>query len=377
MSTRTGFGRGFLLLALIVFVLQPSFAEDVEKKFRIGLSFGGYNNQGEISSDAANELTLVDARQNFSRYFYDPRDDSSVFGNLDIQSGPVATLSAQYAFSKVFIVEASVGYNRNDVGEIEVQAQFAGTVVPDLRRFDFRTFRIPAGDLTRVPLQLTGIARFRPRASFNPYFGAGIGYTFVGFEPSSEFDALSANMDASLGGQSRLTEATYGNPTLSISGLQIGDLDGAAVRAEDSFEWNIVGGAEFSFKRKWVAFLDLRWTFASQALEFQFNGGNYLGVPVPELTDYEFSQSAYATYGAIWITTGGLVDGGSLQWRPREGELPTFDCFTGPEPDSVRCIQAFDHSQPDGQVDPGFYYVQGGTVEYGGVGLQIGVRYTF
>jgi hypothetical protein len=376
-SIRSQARIGVALVALTLWALSPAAAEDVENKFRLGLSVGGYNNQDEITSDSANVLTLVDEDQIFAATYVDPRNDSSVFGNLDINSGPIATFSAQYAATKTFIIEGSIGYNKNDVGDIEVQAQFAGTDVPDLRRFDFRSYRIPAGTLTRVPVQLTAMARFRPRASFNPYVGAGIGYSFLGFEPSSELDELSLNMDASLGGQARLTQATFGAPQMFTPGQEdIRDMEGATVLVEDTFEWHVAGGAELSFKRKWAMFLDLRWSFASRSIEFLFDNSGYVGVPVPQLTDFEDSDAGRTTYGAFWITTGGLIDGGSLQWRPREGQPPGTNC-SGANPDPQRCVQAFDFSMPDGVVDRGFYYVQGGTVDIGGLALQIGVRYTF
>ena len=32
---------------------------------------------------------------------------------------------------------------------------------------------------------------------------------------------------------------------------------------------------------------------------------------------------------------------------------------------------------PDGQLDTGFYYAQGGTFKYDAFSLQLGIRYTF
>jgi len=363
-------------LVVIACACSVAGAADVEKKFRLGLSVGGYNNTDEISSDAANELTLVDENQVFQSIFIDPRDDSAVFGNLDIQSSGIATLSAQYAVTQVFIIEASVGYTRADLGDVEVQAQFRSIDIPDMESFNFAWYRIPAGEIERIPLQFTALARFRPRASFNPYVGGGIGYSFIGFEPSDEMNQLSLNMDASLGGQTRLTEATYGSPSLALPPAnQIFPLTGATIDARDTFEWHIAGGAELSFKRSssWSAYVDLRWTFASRSVHIGFNGGDYLGVPVPQLTDFADSEAASAIYGPVQITNGGLLDGGSIQLRPAEGEPPDTDCVENPQD----CEQYFDATMPDGIVDPGFYYAQGGTVDYGGIALQFGVRYTF
>jgi len=361
-------------VVLIACVCSAAYAEDVEKKFRIGLGVGGFNTTDDIPSDAANVLTLVDDDQVFSRIFLDPRDDSAVFGNLGINSGTVATLSAQYAVTKIFMLEASVGYGKYDVGEVEVQAQFGLIDVPDMEEFNFEWFRVPVGQLERIPLQFTALARFRPRASFHPYVGAGIGYSFIGFKPADEFNQLSMNLDASLGGQSRLTEATWGTARLvKPSDPEIGALTGATVDARDTFEWHLAGGAELSFKRRWSAFVDLRWIFGSRSLQVNFNGGDYLGVPVPQLTDYESSVVASQVFGAVYIETGGLIDGGSIQVRPKQGEPPETDCVETP----ALCEEYFDRTMPDGVADTGFYYAQGGSLDYGGVSLQIGVRFTF
>lgn len=374
MGTRSVWRRVFALVVFAAGAWSLAAAEDVEKKFRVGLAVGGFNNIDEIESDAGNVLTLVDDQQNFEDVFVDPRDDSSVFGKLDIQAGSIATVYGQYAVNKIFIVEASVGYQKTDVGDVEVQAQFDRVDISDLERFNFQTYRIPVGEMERVPIQLTALARFRPRATFNPYLGAGIGYTVVGFEPDDEFDQLSVNLDNSRGGQMRLTSALFGSPALvSPPREQITDLTGAEVDARDTFEWHVAGGAELTFKRKWVAFLDLRWTFGSRAMEIRFNGDDYLGVPVPQVTDYVNSVVGQTTYGAVRITEGGLIDGGSVQLRPVQGSPPGVNCETDPDD----CELYFDLTQPDGVPDPGRYYVQGGAVDYGGVSLQIGVRYTF
>jgi len=66
-----------------------------------------------------------------------------------------------------------------------------------------------------IPLRLSGIVRFRPRAKFNPYVGAGIGYSIVGFDPSDEFNQLSLAIDSSQGGQGQVTSALDGSPSSS------------------------------------------------------------------------------------------------------------------------------------------------------------------
>ena len=44
----------------------------------------------------------------------------SAFGALDVRAGTLGTLAVQYALTKTFLVEATVGYQKSDVGDIEI-----------------------------------------------------------------------------------------------------------------------------------------------------------------------------------------------------------------------------------------------------------------
>ncbi len=362
---------GAVAVYCLLFAAAPAVqAVDVEKKWRLGFSLGGLNNQDKIESDAGNSFTVVDRDFEFAAFYFDPRDDSAVFNDLDINSGGIATLSLQYAITKILIAEVSAGYQKADVGDIELQVQ-ADNVVPDaqIESFDFSIFQIPAGELERIPVQLSLMARFRPRANFNPYFGAGAGYSFIGFEPSEELNALSRNLDASLGAQAVLTTALNANPSMSSLAEPIGDLTGATVDARDTFEWNAFLGAELSFAKNWVVFLDLRHTFSSRALSFSFNGEESLGRSVPNLTDFSDSPLASEFFGAVAVTDGGIVDAGSFV--PIATAPPDTDCADEPQ------LCFFDTSLRDGELDTGLYYIQGGSVSYDAFSVQVGLRFTF
>lgn len=369
MRARNLTGRLTAALVFLTLCLTPAVAVDVEKKFRVSLSAGFFNSQDEISSDSGNELSLLDpVDMSFVDFFSDPRNDSGVFGNLDLQSGTITTVRAQYAVTPIFIVEASVGYQKADFGDVEMQVQFDGVNVPELEAFNFTIYRIPAGEVERVPIQLTALARFRPRSNFNPYVGAGVGYTIIGFDPTDELNELSLNMDRSEGGMMSLTSAFFGAPAL-LPPSQVTDLEGAYVDARDTFEWHLAGGAEYSFGPKWAMFLDVRWTFSSRKLEIGFNGAQGLGVSVPEFTDFKGSATDQTVYGAVRITQGGLLDGGML--IPDININPSADCDTDP----LEC--EFSVGMLDGELDTGIYYVQGGAIETGGVGVEIGARFSF
>ena len=343
-------------------------AEDVDKKWRLGLNLGGLNAQDEIESDSANVLNLVDREFMFIDQFIDPRDDGAVFGRLEIRPAALATLSAQYAVNKIFMVELSVGYQKTEVGQVELQAQFDQIPIDDDINFNFGTFRIEAGDLERIPLQVAGLARFRPRAAFNPYVGGGIGYSIIGFEPSEAFNELSRNLDNSAGQGTILSSAIIGAPNLTALGETV-DLEGARVDARDTWEWFVAMGMEYTFKPKWALLLDFRYSLSGRSIDIGFNGEDDLGEAVPFLTDFSDGASAQQAYGAVRITEGGLVDGGSLM--PLVTAPVGTDCDTDPQ----FCF--FDNTQLDGEVDKGFYYIQGGSVKYDAFSFQAGIRFTF
>jgi opacity protein-like surface antigen len=353
-------------------------AEDVEKKWRLGFNLGMSDSQGEIRSDAANILTVTDERDIQVRFFEDPRNDDAQGLKLQIDSAPRVTLSAQYAITKIFIVEMSAGYQRGDVGNIELQAEFALDPREVDQRFKFRCAgcsanelapplpAISAGEIEMVPLMVTALARFRPRASFNPYIGAGIGYIITGFEPSSELDSLSKNMDSSIG---RFTQLQTFPNRFNPVGTE-GDLGPVNVEVPDTFEWHLMGGVEYTFKRKWATYLDINWAFTSQAMTLTFDPPSpSVGISVPNKRVFVTDPEATATYGAIEILEGGIVDGGSLQ--PIDPNAPSEICEVTPS----ACV--FDGSKPDGVPDPGIYYIKSGTLDYENVTLAIGVRYTF
>ncbi len=369
-SSRTG----FIVIALVSVLAFPAMAEDVEKKWRVSFSTGFFNAYDSIESNSANRLILRDPRTfEFLQSFTDPRDESSAFGALDAQPALLGTASVQYAVTKTFMLEGSIGYQVGDIGDIELSAQFTGLLpVADEIPFRFETFRIEAGEMTRIPIQISALARMRPRAKFNPYFGGGIGYSIIGFDSTDEFNELSRNMDGAIGIQQRVTESTNGAPTLSDVLGSDQDLLGADVDARDSFEWHLTAGAEFTIKPNWSLFLDLRWVDASREIGIGFNGSDSLGIAVPNFEDFTTSGRGDQVYGPVKID-GGLIDAGQLTPTPLETVPSDTNCLVQPD----NCRDLFDLGNLDTELDSGSYYVQGGDFSYDGFAVQFGFRYTF
>jgi len=397
------------VLAAVAFSF-PAMAEDVEKKWRVSVALGGYNALDDAPSNSANTLAVVsrvkfnEGKREVVDFYADPRDDNSAFGALDVRAGVLGTLGVQYALTKTFLIEATVGYQTSDVGNVEVSAQFSGNPPPiEEVSFNFTTFHINAGELTRIPVQLNGVFRFRPRAKFNPYIAAGIGYAIVGFEPSDEFNRLSLDIDRQIGIECQLSSSFAARPVMPCGGPVRG-MQGFEVVAEDSFEYNLAVGGEVTFKRKMAMFVDLRYVGASRDMQIRVDDALELGNSVPQLVDFDDSvaaiQGVEGGYGGVLVGTGNQIDVGLMGNGYRKlvpsASNPSADCsFPLPaesciqqmfqSPGSGQLLQNFvgeiyrdtDPGVGDGRLDPGIYYVQGGQFSWSGLSLQVGFRYTF
>jgi hypothetical protein len=404
--------RTLLPALFTVLAVTTTPADDVEKKWRIGFAAGFFNSQDEIESSSANVMaTIIPCAETQTcepgvetvvRRFRDPRSDSQVFGNLDINPAMLGTLSVQYGLSKIFVIEGSVGYQKGDVGDVEVAVELLGNE-SDFLQYNFLTRRVTVGELESVPIRVTALARLRPRATLNPYFGVGMGYAIVGLSLDSEFNQLSRNMDVSRGAQRVLNPffnsapAGVSNGALQEPAGPLLDLRGATVDARDTFEWHLAGGAEIAFKKRWAAFVDIRWVDASRSVSIGFNGSDELGNSLPNFNPFDDSPLANAAYGPATVgncrkdpsgnldqngeplscTGGGLLDLGRFELVAAPGAPSNTNCKTNPSDiQSIFCVVNFVF-EPDSVPDQGDYYVQGGTFDYDGFQAQVGVRFTF
>lgn len=352
--------------AVCVLLAAPTSAraEEVEKKFRLGFSLGDYSTKGEVPSAAANRRTVYLPNGDVERVIFDPRNDSAGGDTYGIEGQLGGVLSASYAFNRFWYVEASVGYRTGSVGSVMAQVQFVGAEILNNQPFNFSIYNFDGGKITQVPLELTAGIRFRPKAAFNPYLCAGIGYTFVSYEPSDEINQLSFNADNSLGGFAPLSA---GGTSLG-NAATVNSLSGFEVDVPDAPEWHIGGGFEFTVKSRWALFLDARYYTYSGQFNMIVNGAGNLGVAVPNDSVYLQDAGPNNQYGAIQVTSGGLIDGGS--WVPTPTAPEGTDCTVSKQNCSFT-------GAPDGVPDPGMYYIQAGNVRYNGLSLQIGVRFTF
>lgn len=347
--------------------------EKEASKFRIGVFLGGTRTEAEIESEAGHNLAVEDPFRELIDVLSDPRNDSAALSALDFGYAVRGALSGEYRFSDRWAVELSAGYQRANVGNVEMQVQFEG--LPEDREFQFlfETYGIPAGTLEQVPLDLSFVARFRPKAAVRPYVGFGFGYMWVGFEPSEELDTLSTRMDLSRGIDQEFQGGQFAR-FLADAGPER-SLEGATIDAPDAWTWHMSGGLEWSFRRNWSLVSEVRYVGANKKFHIGFDGRDSLGRSVPDglLTLPSSRPPDSYPYGAVRITDGGLIDAGGLYVLTvnQNNQQVYTPC----------AVAGFEGCQfypvPDGALDQGLYYVQGGEIRYSYLGVQVGLKYTF
>jgi opacity protein-like surface antigen len=352
---------------LLLAITSDVRAEEVENKFRLGFSVGTFGTSDDQHSPSANARVLFLPDGQLEDVIYDPRNDSAAIGNFGIEAQNGATLSASYAFTRFWYVEASAGYRHGNVSNVEVQAEFDGAPIPNVQQFNFSYFNIDAGTITQIPVQLTAGIRFRPKAAFNPYLYAGVGYSFNSFTPSDELNDLSTSLDQSTGGFAVLQGTSRSGESLAPS-TSDSNLSGITVDVPSAPEWHFGGGLEFTVHSRWAIFLDARYTVYSGEFGLTVNGSEELGISVPSDQAIITNPGAFGPFGAVQIKTGGLLDGGS--YVPKVG-FPPNACDNG---STVNCELT---GPLDGIKDPGFYYVHAGHIRYDGTLFQLGVKFTF
>jgi hypothetical protein len=354
-------------------------AEEIEKKFRLGVSVGGYSTSDEIHSASGNRRTLFTPEGEFDDRIVDPRNDSGAFSDFGIQAQYGGAISASYAINRLWYVEASAGYRRGTVGNVQVQAQFLGVDVPIDQDFLFAIYNLDGGTITQVPIQVTGGIRFRPKAPLNPFLCAGIGYTINSFEPSAELNQLSLDLSQLTGGFSRLSGTQFQRESLEAPS-SFEALQGITVDVQNEPEWHAGGGLEYSFKSHWVVFVDARYTVSSGKFGMKVNGSDELGISVPSDQIINTDPDAFGPFGAVQINNGGLIDGGS--WAPDDPTQTDPDAFCRASVNQgchfVIGRQELDANlNPVSNKDPGKYYIEAGRIRYDGFSVHIGVKFTF
>ena len=373
-------------------------AEETKGRWRFEVAVGGYSPVDTIPSDAANvETGYNDAGQLVN--VFDPRPDEFgvyVAGN---SGGPRIDLRASYGVASLENVElvlaAGVGFFQSKIEDLEFSysldrldpnyiikvQEFPGEPPRDkwvpgceslpvsdqqpgtncqffyndlggdqFNSGDYETWKtelIDPATLNVYPVSIDVLARFRPTKRFNPYIGAGLGYYIVTQQSSERWREIQDQLDASL---VSYVQKVPGSLELRELGGPGKDLERPEIDSPDTFFAQLRGGAEWQWRQKTAFFLEASFAWAQDNVEITVDGRSQWGRSTPTVLFRNPFDSDAFPFGGLpaYVTQGGI-----------KKKLVNQD------------------GQPLGKGPwPGEYYLNGGTLDYGGWSFAFGARFT-
>jgi opacity protein-like surface antigen len=318
------------LVAVVTVLFQaPARAEDTKGKWQFGFGISFYSTTDYIRSNADTILTdgsVVDENGLPSVRYVDERPDINVLNEPSIQDDFKLDFSASYGLTRWFAVELAASYLEAPLGNIEFYSedssrsiQGSGTPItnlnvcgPNLNNtcFNYTTSSpftvrentfLEVGQLTQIPVHLSGLVRFRPESPLDPYVGLGIGYIFADIETADRFDARAqaiSEMTVASISRGEITDATP-PPDPRGTGFTPGPLQ---AEVEDVFEWHAVGGVDYYVNERFSFYVDARYTWTSGEVEITTDGAPQVRIAVPDVgTLLLFQQGSAASEDQYYL----------------------------------------------------------------------------
>ena len=350
--------------AVIVTALSgtPLRAEDTRKKWQFGAGFSYWSTDDNIRSNATTAFAPVDPSQGQnlpSILFSDPRPDANELNEPTIQDSFKFDFQSSFGLTRWVALQLDMSYFRGDVGNIEfysedstVPISFSPTPPDDpvnpgdppstqppnpldpshsicaptsssstpppgskpcflidnqspstVRRNAF----LPVGQITEIPVSVSGIVRFRPESPFDPYIGAGVGYIFTSLDTSksrigtplvmTSSNSAGSNKIFSMNGFDGVRDFTNGlvveairsgargiltypchqtfnpnnciaDPTRPAGGTPLTALSASV---DDGMEYHLTGGVDYYFSDRWSVYIDARYVWAQSRVKIRVN----------------------------------------------------------------------------------------------------------
>jgi opacity protein-like surface antigen len=382
----------------------PVSAEDIVGRWRIEVHVGGIDPGDSIPSQAGESMTVFDETGG-QVIVEDPR--VTIPGRLStrearIEAEPRIDLRVGYGFyawkNTELYIDFGIAYYEQKIENIELayaldvndddyEAQDIGNPVSfeDDNRGPFgydeawEGMLINGGELKMYPVSINALARFRPTKRVNPYIGGGLGYYFVEFRPSDRWTQVADALDQMCATYVRFDDPA--NPSLRARNLEVDpnvstdpgdgssacrlpapwvgpqfdglyynfghDVERPRIETPDSLFLEARAGVEWQWKPKIAVFFDTRFTWAAEEVTITADGREKFGRGVPAGT---FNSDT------IPVPIGGLP--AYLSYYPGFAD----DLLAGQVPTEVG--------------SPGEYFLNGGTLDYGGWHFSAGIRFT-
>jgi len=337
-------GAGGVLIATILSATNLR-AEDTRKKWQFGIGFSYWSTDDNIRSNSTTAYAPVDPSQAGtlpSIAFSDPRPDANEQNEPTIQDSFKLDFQTSFGLSRWVALQLDLSYFKGDVGDIEIYTEdqtmpislspqppdpevprtvncipLDGSppppdavpcynMIPGSVNLVKRNAFLPVGQITEVPVSISGLVRFRPESPFDPYVGAGVGYIFTSLDTAASSigtpivmtasDVLGSNRVVTMEGFNDMRDFTNGLVVQSIrSGARAlpyypytqtssypptyvlsdrptlydseGNILGTPIAAlsatvNSGMEYHLMGGVDYYFTDRWSVYIDARYVWA-------------------------------------------------------------------------------------------------------------------
>jgi outer membrane protein W len=280
--------------------VTPLRAEDTKGKwqFGFGLSYMATTDYIRSNSDIAIAGTTAGEVAGLpSVTAVDERPDDNMLNEPSVRDDFRFDFNASYGITRWLALELAAGYMKSDVGNIEYffkdQTTFyagiggapSNVCGPNRNapcyRYNTNTPASPAtnsfvqvGTLTEIPLQLSGLVRFRPESPLDPYVGLGIGYLFTDLTTADEFNErgqtiAGLNVGTELKGEYTNTSARPNRQ--SDIGFQVGPMQ---AEVSSDYSWHAVGGIDYFVNDHFSVYVDARYTWTDASVNITVDGAH-------------------------------------------------------------------------------------------------------
>jgi len=291
-----------LILLACVIPIGSVRAEDTKGKWQIGFGLSYYSTVDYIRSNsdiAIASQTVEEAGSLPGIAAVDERPDENMLNQPSINDNFKLDFSASYGLTRWLAMEIQAGYMKSQVGNIEYyfsKAEVAygsdSTIAGQAKlcgpngdqacyQYNFNapgttphnTF-LPVGDLTEVPIMLSGLVRFRPESPLDPYLGAGFGYILTNLTTSGEFNARAAEIQAlhvTVASEGEWTDSIRHDKVAAAPGFTPGPLQATV---NNGFEYHLVGGIDYYVNDHMSVYVDARYVWSNTEVNITIDGAH-------------------------------------------------------------------------------------------------------
>ncbi|MFQ5670294.1 MAG: hypothetical protein ACE5HD_07220 [Acidobacteriota bacterium] len=336
-------------------------------------------------------------------FIRDPRRDEGSLQDNAVESNAWVDLDATYDIKTwrqgTLIADLSVGYFKGEVGSIEVAVDIAeeGNFNPTEQDFslsppfdpltNFQFIFPRAGTITQVPISLSGVWQFRPRSSFRPYIGLGLGWMNVNLESSSSLELLNEQLSG-MPFSWTVREKVVASGILPPETITVDTISDVMYVAQ--------GGLEYNVNRKWSVFFTTKFISTNARVQIRELGFVNFGEGIGKsfaLNDVDGIGTREALVNRLLslsvedakrliddITEGMISDQDPSFTLPLEEDERAFNTsFPVELGTSVRISvpNPIDPGNPNSVTRRTKLFVQGGDVQLDALSIGFGFRYRY